>query len=237
MPTNLPTNVLSTRRALLGDPLSLQVQGWLRPLYLGPIGRVKEAAAKTTVKSVVAILGQMVSTADPYVKKDSNLQKALQSLSGYISSPLSADYIKVFNTVKRPKASQVSTFVSVVYARALVLMLSSSHGGANIVSDLKQTLANPGSVIEKHLAAQKNLDANFIGHLVACAEIEAQLDPHFQTITDRAHKLFVATHMPSSGAHDPFSDPGATLELLGPKNQGGWWHLPANVAFAMTISS
>jgi len=229
-------NVLSTRRALLADPLSTQVNTWLMPLYSGPIGRVRESAARTTVKGVVAIVGQMVAEVEPAVKSNASVRTALQSVSTFISTPLSATHAQAFQKVSRPTSGVLGTFVSVVYARALVLLLSST-GVSKVVSELKTTLSNPTAAIEKYLAEQKQLDPNFIGHLVTYSEIEAQLDPHFQTVTERASKLFVQTHMTQKEARNPLSEKAAGLDLLSEKNSSAWWQLPASLAFAMTISS
>ena len=140
--------MLQTRRALLGDPLSLQVHEWLRPLYVGPIGRVREAVARTTISASVAILGKMVSTLDPEVKKKSTVHKALTEVADFISAPLAPQYADAFDLVKRSKVSVAGTFVSVVYARALVLLLSSTAHTGGIVRGMTGILANPTSVID-----------------------------------------------------------------------------------------
>jgi len=227
--------VLATRRALLGDPLSLDVQAWMRPLYLGPMKKLKEHAAKTAAAEVATVLGKMVSTLDPELKKQSHLQTAYRAINGFISAPLSAAYAKAFQTVKRPDSTVLSTFVSVVYARAVVLLLSSTLDGTNIVADLAKTLGNPHSAVEKFTAAQQKLDQNFVGHLVTLAEIEAQIDPHFQRTLVRANRLFVETHGPKPTAVNPLADPKSDLSLL--KDHASWVHLPATLAFAMSVAS
>ena len=227
--------VLATRRALLGDPLNLEVQAWLRPLYLGPMNKLKEHAAKTAAAGMVTVLGKMISVLDPELKKESRLQTAYQGVTGFISSPLSAEYTKAFETVKRPDSNVLGTFVSVVYARALVLLLSSRLDGVKIVTDLTHTLANPGSAIDKYMAAQQKLDKNFVGHLVTLAEIEAQIDPHFQSILVRANRLFTEAHGPKQQAANPLVDPKSGLQLL--KDNKSWLQLPTTLAFAMTVAS
>lgn len=227
--------VLATRRALLGDPLSLDVQAWMRPLYIGPMNKLKEHAAKTAVAGIVTVLAKMVSTVDPELKKQSRLQTAYREVTAFISAPLSSEYAKAFQTVKRPDSSVLSTFVSVVYARAVVLLLSSSMDGPKIIADLAETLGNPGSAIDKFMSAQQKLDKNFVGHLVTLSEIEAQIDPHFQGILSRANRLFVETHGRKQTMPNPLADPKSDLHLL--KDTESWLQLPATVAFAMTVAS
>ncbi len=237
-PVSVPSAaILSTRRALLGDPISLQVHDWLRPLYVGPIGLVRTAASKGTVSAAVSIVSKMVSAVDPMLKKQSTLHTALQGASTFISTPLPAAYVTAFNAVKHPKSSALGTFISVVYARATVLMMSSPNTGAKVLDELKTTLTNPSAAIEKYLAAQKKLDPNFVGHLITYAEIERQIDPHFEMVMDRATNFFLKAHRPNATAPSPFADPKGGLEQLKLSDQAAWYQLPATVAFAMTIAS
>ena len=229
--------LLSTRRALLGDPLSIQVHDWLRALYIGPIGLVRTAASKGTAAAAVSIVTKMVTSVDPMLKKETALHTALQGASTFIAAPMPATYATAFAAVKHPASSALGTFISVVYARATVLMMSSPNAGSKVLDDLKTTLGNPSAAIEKYVAAQKKLDPNFVGHLVTYAEIERQIDPHFEKVLQRAASFFLKAHRPNAKAPSPFADPKHGLDQLKLSDQAAWYQLPATVAFAMTIAS
>jgi hypothetical protein len=220
--------ILSTRRALLGDPLSVQVYTWLRPVYLEPPGKFPTAIAKTTIAGMVSVL-------EPMVKKEGKLGTALHSVSKFISTPVGPQYVKAFEAIKRPKSSLLGTFVSVVYARALLLLAASAMEGVKVVAELKDILGNPATFVEKYLAAQGKLGEHFVGHMVTTAEIEAQLDPHFDKVLRHTGELFVKAHRPSQDMRNPLTDLGARVELLGGEDHSAWWRLPTSLAFAMTV--
>jgi hypothetical protein len=225
-----PKSVIEMRRALLGDPLSHQVHSWLRQIYHRPPTGFSTAIAKTTISGMVSVL-------EPEMKRNPKLSAALAKLSNFTSTPLNQQYAKAFSLIKRPQSTAFTTFVSVVYARAILLLVSSVMDGPKMIAELKQTVSNPDAAIDKYLALHNKLDDHFVGHLVTTAEIEAQLDPHFHKVLNRSSALFVETHMPKGTAKNPLSDPEARLELLGSTEPGAWWHLPANLAFAITVSN
>jgi hypothetical protein len=72
----------------------------------------------------------MVSVLEPVVKKNESLGAVLHTVSHFISSPLASQYADGFTLVRRPTSSLLGTFVSVVYARALLLFVSSAMKGA-----------------------------------------------------------------------------------------------------------
>jgi hypothetical protein len=220
--------ILKMRRALLGDPLSLQTYTWLRPVYLQPPKNFPVAVAKT------AIAG-MVSALEPMVKKDGKLGPALQSVSRFISAPVAPHYVKAFETIKRPKSSLLGTFVSVVYARAMLLLAISDKDSGKIVAEVKDVLTDPKSFVDRYLAEQGKLDEYFTGHLVTMAELEARLDPHFEKVLEQAGALFVETHRPSQSSRNPLTEPGSRLELLNDAADSAWWRLPISLAFTMTV--
>jgi hypothetical protein len=222
--------LLSTRRALLGDPNSLQVHEWLRPIYHRPPSAFSLSVAKSTISGMVSLL-------EPAVKTNARLKTALNGVSRYIAAPLGKQYVQGFDSIKRPYASVFGTFVSVVYARAILLLVSSVMDGPKIVADMKNILTKPDAAIEKYQDAQGKLGEHFVGHLVTSAEIEVQVDPHFQNLLDRAGRLFVEAHKPKDGGRNPFADTASPIELLGEEDESAWWRLPANLAFAMTIAN
>jgi len=221
-------HIFSTRRALLGDPLSTQVQAWMRPVYWEPPGKFPTAIAKTTLAGMVNVL-------EPIVKKEGKLTSALDRVSKFVSAPMGPQYVKAFEVVKRPESSLLGTFVSVVYARALLLLAASATEGVKIVSELKDILASPTTFVDKYMVAQGKLDEHFIGHLVNFAEIEAQLDPHFHKVLKHSAQLFVEAHRPSHDTRNPLADPKSHLHLLSGEDQSAWWRLPTSLAFAMTV--
>jgi hypothetical protein len=220
--------LLSTRRDLLGDPLSIQVHAWMRPVYLSSSSKLPRAVANATLAGMVTVL-------KPTMKRDGKLGTALQRVSEFISKPLDPLYLKALESIKRPKSSLLGTFVSVVYARALRLLSASAMEGTNIVAEVKDIMTSPSVFIEKYFAAQGKLNERFIGHLVAISEIEAQLDPHFQIVLERAEQSFVANHRSSEESRNPLADPGSRLDLLSEKDDAAWWVAPAAVAFGMTV--
>jgi hypothetical protein len=220
--------MLNTRRALLADPLSLQVQTWLRPIYLRPPKAFDEALAKTT-------MGAMVSALEPALKSNATLGAALTSVSQFISTPLGSQYQTAYTSIKRPTSGLLGTVVSVVYARALLLIGTAAPSGAANIADLKNILSNPAPYLTKYHAAQASLDPDFIGHLASHAEIEAQVDPHFSTVMDRASALFLETHRPAGDTRNPIADPKAGLDQLASKDPTAWWQHPAGLAIAKTL--
>lgn len=218
--------VLATRRDLLGDPLSTEVQSWLRPIYLRP-----SAKAITNMTSKIV---EMVSMLGPMTKKAESVGTAVQQLSAFVSRPLGPQYLKMFEIVKRPQASVLRTFVSVTYARALLLLAATAEDAAKVVPCFKDILSRPGS-FEQGLRPYKKLDEHFVGHLIALTEIEAQLDPYIRTVLWHSAELFVNTHRPHHDSTNPLADQKSGLDLLSSKHQESWWWLPAGVAFSLTI--
>jgi hypothetical protein len=218
--------ILGTRRDLLGDPLSVEVFTWLRPMYLRP--------ASMSSATVPKKMAEMVSLLEPVAKKHERVGTAIQSLSKIVSAPLGPHYVKGFDSIKRPKSSLLGTFVSLVYGRALLLLAATADDAARVVPCFKDILASPEK-FEKGLAPRKNLGEHFVGHLITLAEIEAQLDPYFRKVLSRSAKVFVETHRPSQESEDPLADPKSGLDLLDSKHQSSWWWLPTGVAFALTI--
>ena len=225
-------NLLGTRRALLGDPLSTQVHEWLRPLYYGPIGPVR-GKAKAEMTHVHAAVGQMISTLTPMLKSSPHLGTALQTVTGFIAKPSESQYMAAFNKVKRANSGPVKVFVSIVYARALLLWVSSTLKGPQLVDDVKKTLGNPEAAIRGYMAVHEKLDPNFISCLIAHAEVEAQIDPHFARVLDRGMAMFLQ-HKPQ-GARDPFSDPKSDLSVLRDDSEAAWWRIPSALAFATAV--
>jgi hypothetical protein len=220
--------MLSTRRALLADPVNLQVQSWLRPIYLRPAKAFDEAFAKTAMAA-------MVSAVEPAVKTDASLGAALNSVAQFLSVPLPAHYDAAFTSIKRPTSGVFGTVVSVVYARALLLIGTTAPSQASSAADLKNILSNPASYISKYHTAQASLEPGFIGHLATYSETEAQVDPHFATVLNRASAIFNGAHRPAGDTRDPIADTKAGLDQLAGKDPTAWWQLPASLAFAMTV--
>jgi hypothetical protein len=219
--------VLRTRRALLADPLSVAVHRWLRRAYWEP--------SKRSLPAATAAMAGMVSQLEPLLEKHPPLGTALQSVSRFISRPVAKEYAEAFESVKRPEASLLNTFVSVVYARALMLLMYSGKDNSKIQGEVGDVLANPASFISEYEESQKKLDESFVSHLIAAAEIEAQLDPHFRNVLERSAALFIEAHQPEQGGRNPLVEPGARLEVLGDDKPAAWWRLPTSVAFAMTV--
>jgi hypothetical protein len=226
------TELLSTRRALLGDPLSTQVHEWLRPLYYGPIGPVR-GKAKGEMAHVHQAVAGMVSALTPMLKSSSNLGAALQTVTGFIATPAESQYMAAFNKVKRANSGPVKVFLSVVYARALLLWVSSTLQGPQLVDDLKKTLANPEAAVRGYMAVHEKLDPGFVSCLIAYAEVEAQMDPHFARVLDRGMTMFLQ-HKPQ-GATDPVSDPKSDLSVLRTDSEAAWWRIPSALAFATAV--
>jgi hypothetical protein len=220
--------LLGTRRDLLADPLSIQVHACMRQIYLEPSGKFPRSVAKTT-------LSGMVSALKPSTKRDGKLGAALQSVSKFISKPVDSEYVKAFEAIKRPNASLLGTFISVVYARALRLLSASASDETHIITEVKELLTSPSAIIEKYNAAQGKLDERFIGHLVTMSEVETHLDPHFQIVLERCEQSFIATHRPNEDSRNPLADPGSRLDLLSENDDAAWWVLPTVVAFGMTV--
>jgi len=219
--------LLSTRRALLADPLSLQVHTWLRRIYVHPPKTVTTEVAKTTLPRMVAVLGDQI-------KKEARFGAALEQVSAFISSPVSPQYVQAFETVKRTHSSIVGTFISIVYGRTLLLLVESQKESGAIVDELQKFVEGAPTFIDQYHEAQGALDRNFVGHLVATAEIEAQLDPYFDNALERSGRLFVETHRPAHERRNPFSEAGAAMSVLN-EDRAAWWRLPASLAFAMTV--
>jgi hypothetical protein len=219
--------ILGTRRDLLGDPLSVEVFTWLRPVYIHPKGPFPSTKARTTMAGIVSVL-------EPAAKKEGKIGAVCRSLSKLVSTPLAPQYVKGFESIKRPKSSLLGTFISVVYARALMLVASSADEGAKVLPCFKDILASPAK-FEKGLAPHGMLHEHFVGHLVTLAEIEAQLDPYFQKVLHRSANLFVETHRPGKDSSNPLVDPKSGVELLGGNHESSWWWLPTGAAFALTV--
>jgi len=219
---------LSTRRGLLADPLNAQVHKWLRKMYVHPTVKFPSSSAKT-------ILSQMVSVLDLQIKKEARFGAALEGVTEFISSPVAPQYVKAFHSIKRPKSCFLGTFVSVVYARALLLQVESQKESGAIVDELKEfVVSGAPSIIGQYQTAQGKLDENFVGHLVTTAEIEAQLDPYFDKALEHSAALFVEAHRPDGEKRNPLAEPGAPMSVLN-EDPAAWWRLPASLAFAMTV--
>src|ERR1700685_3351695 len=117
--------LLGTRGALVADPLNIAVIEWLRPVYLGPVGSTR-GTATTAIKQVPSVLGEMAAALKSQSSANGSIGTALKSVTAYISSPASTHYTAAFEQVKRQDSSALKTFVSVVYARAMLIMLSSN---------------------------------------------------------------------------------------------------------------
>jgi hypothetical protein len=218
--------ILGTRRDLLGDPLSVEVFSWLRPIYLRPKATSAEAFSKK--------MGELVTLLEPAVKQNERVRSVVHSLSKIVSTPMAPQYVKGFESVKRLKATPFSTFVSLVYARALLLLAVTADEATRVIPCFKGIVANPEK-FENGLAPRKHLGEHFVAHLITLAEIEAQLDPYFQKALKLSTQAFVATHRPNGEVANPLNDGTVGLELLGEKHQSSWWWLPTGVAFALTI--
>jgi hypothetical protein len=218
--------LLGTRRDLLGDPLCVDVFTWLRPIYLRP--------KSSSVGSFTSKITELVTLIEPAVKSEEGVRASVHSLSKLVSAPIGAEYQKTFKAIKRPKSSLFGTFVSLAYARAVLLLAATAGEASRVVPCFKDILASPRK-FEKGLSTQKKLDERFVGHLVTLAEIEAQLDPYFHKVLRRSADAFVETHRPDRESKNPLHDPEAGLELLGSTHQSSWWWLPTGVAFALTI--
>jgi hypothetical protein len=221
-------HLLAVRRSLLGSPVSLQVHSWLRPIYYRPPSGFSLAVAKATFSGMVSVL-------NAGMKDNPTVRTALDSVSKFVSVPFGGPYQKVFDDIRRSESSPFATFVSVVYARAVLNVLASTLDAAGMVADLTNILSNPVSFIDKYLKLQGQLDENFVGHLVAAAEVEAQVDPHFEKVMNRSSNLFQEAHKPKNSPRDPFGDQRSRLDLLRGEDQTAWWIVPANMAFAMTV--
>ena len=222
-----PIRLHHVRHALLADPLGLQVQTWLRPVYRRIPFRFPAAVANQTIAAMVRVLS-------PMLDRDSRLQSAMQEVVQSISSPLRAEYIDLYESIKRPASTMPHTFVSIVYARALLLLRPSMMDGPAIVADLKNILSEPAASLDKYLEKQRALPSDFVGHLVTLAEVEAQTDPQLGKIMDEAAQWFGA-HKPNQSARDPLHEAGSRLEEFGSDHESAWWVLPATLAFAMTV--
>ena len=175
--------LLSTRRALLADPVSVQVQTWMRRIYVHPPKTLTTVVAKTTMLQMVGII-------DAQIKKEQNFGHALQAVARFISAPVPLKYVNAFDAVKRPKSSMLGTFISVVYGRALLLLVESQKESDAVVTELEEFLAGAPTFIGRYEQMQGMLDRNFVGHLIATAEVEAQLDPYFANALERSGALF-----------------------------------------------
>jgi hypothetical protein len=197
------------------------------------VGSVRGAGARTKIVEMGSVIGKMAAEVQPLL--NTRLRATAENVSKFISAPLSSEHSKAFELVKRQESSVFSTFVSIVYAKALLVLVSSPNDGDQVVTDLKRSLSNPGSEIEEYLAAQGKLGAGFIGHLVNFSEVEAQLDPHFDKVMNRARQIFLQ-HKPAEARRDPFSDPKSGLDLLGAEDSSAWWRVPTSLAFVMTVT-
>jgi hypothetical protein len=193
------------------------------------------AEAKTKIAEMSHVIEQMAAEVKPLLHSHPFVQRAAQSVTKFISAPLSSHYSKGFELVRRAKSSTLGTFISIVYAKALLLLVSSPTNGQRVVADLKKTLASPGSAIDEYLGSQGKLGEDFVGHLVTFSEIEAQLDPHFDKIMEQARKIFLH-HKPRESARDPLSDPRSGLDLMSIEDNSAWWRVPASLAFVITVS-
>jgi hypothetical protein len=184
---------------------------------------------------MTSAFGQMAEALKKQLGIDSRLEVALRSVTDYISSPENEHYSAAFKSVKRTGASQLKTFVSIVYARAFLLLVSSRMSGRELFEDLGAKLSNPASLIGAYSAAQNALGGDFIGHLVVFSEVEARIDPTFAKIMDGAAELFL-NHKPQGSARDPISDPQSMRDVLRDESESAWWRVPAALAFAMSVA-
>jgi hypothetical protein len=196
---------------------------------------MRGSEARTKIPEMSHVIEGMAAEVKPLLHSHPTVQRAAQSVTKFISAPLSSHYSKGFELVKRAKSSVLGTFISIVYAKALLLLLSSPNSGHQVVADLKKTLASPESAIDEYLGSQGKLGEDFVGHLVTFSEIEAQVDPHFDKIMDQARKFFLQ-HKPRESTRDPLSDPKSGLDLLKIEDDSAWWRVPASLAFVMTVS-
>lgn len=219
--------MLSTRRSLLADPVSLQVHAWLRRIYVHPPKKLTTTVAHDVFPKMVAVLQSKIET-------NAKLRDALDSLATFIAAPVPQEYVAAFDNVKRPGSTMLRTFISVVYGRALLILVDSQKDSDATVRELEAFLDGSPEFIEKYSHTAGTLDRNFIGHLVTTAEIEAQLDPYMANALERSGALFPEIHRPAREHNNPFADAGSALHVLN-ESPKAWWRLPAGVAFAMTV--
>ena len=220
--------ILCARRDLLGDPLSVEVFTWLRPVYVHPSGKFPRTVAKR--------ITELASILEPELRKEGNVGAAVHGLSKFVSTPLGPHYVKMFESIKRPGSGLLSTFVSLIYAKALLLLASTPGEAERVVPCFKDILAKPGA-FETGLATHGKLNEHFVGHLITLAEIEAQLDPYFHRMLKHSAEIFVGTHRPAHESSNPLADSKSGLEFLTRDHQSSWWWPPTGVAFALTVWS
>ena len=179
---------------------------WLRPVYLQTAGQIPYRRSKEDSRDGFP--------PEPIAKKEGTVSRVVHSLSKVVSTPVAPHYAKAFESVKRHKSNFPSTFVSVVYARALSQLAASAVDGSEVVACFRDILAVPAK-FSQGLRPHTTLDEHFVAHLTTIAEIEAQLDPNFRAVLKHAAQLFVETHRPGRESENPLGDPGSGLELLG----------------------
>jgi len=220
--------IINTRRALLGDPLSVDVHTWLRRAYVPPAEAITAATAKSTI-------GAMASGLESAIKADPQIEAALKGITRFISVPAASQYAKAFDSIKRPQSNMFRTFASIVYARALMLQTSSQKDSATLVREVQDVLNSPATFLKKYLEMQEKLDEHFVAHLTTTTEVEAQLDPHFQRMLEHAGALFVDAHLHSQGLRNPFVEADCAFDLFGIEDASAWWRIPICLTFAMTV--
>lgn len=220
--------LLSTRRSLLADPLSIPVLTWLRRIYVHPAKALTPVVAKTTMLKMTELI-------EAHINRDQSFGNALQSVVQFIAAPVPDKYVNAFDAVKRPRSSMLGTFISVVYGRALLLLVESRKDSNAVTAELEEFLKGAPTFIRSYEQKQAALQGDFIGHLIVTAEIEAQLDQHyFANALDHSKALFVEVHKPAGAAANPFAEETASTTVLN-ADPAAWYRLPASLAFAMTV--
>jgi hypothetical protein len=218
----------ATRRSLRASPLQLAAHRWVAPLLIqGPANRSTDEAHRI-FDSITQFVGLLV-------RQSTTLQEARDEVAAFLQRPIKSSYSMVFRSEGGREVGWHGAFTSAMYARALWMFRTSGFHMDAMMSDVKNLLKDPSLPLRTLREAVASLEPDFIPHTLVAVNSMRQEDPMLDTRLREAEDLFTRFDPDRSAKTSRFYAPAKGLEHLAPANAGEWWHLPALVAFAISV--
>ena len=169
------------------------------------------------------------------VRQSTTLQEARDEVAAFLQRPIKSSYSMVFRSEGGREVGWHGAFTSAMYARALWMFRTSGFHMDAMMSDVKNLLKDPSLPLRTLREAIGSLEPDFIPHTLVAVNSMRQEDPMLDTRLREAEDLFTRFDPDRSAKTSRFYAPAKGLEHLAPANAGEWWHLPALVAFAISV--
>ncbi|MDQ1031645.1 hypothetical protein QF035_009227 [Streptomyces umbrinus] len=215
---------LITRYSLTTSPLYPEVHNYLAPLNL-------PASSAADEQEPDHVFGRMLVAVRRECHRYEAVAEALRRVAAFTEDSLSEEYVTAFFRIRSTADDLVSTYVSTVYARALI-HLGREPDTETFPQYIRGLLAQPVPALARLRAVLDACPEDFVGHMVAEAVARRGENPFFRERLDHAQVLFEQYSGPAASWQEPDAQ---SLSEIGTGRLDHPAALPAHMALVMTL--